>query len=324
MVEGSPGWEDVYRYAPQGVEQTDGYWVFAPMLDGEVELFQLGTLLNGDTTTSFATAIVTSTGGAQHLRLPRNSGEKVVRHDDTFRIEIEQRLALSSDAPFEQFRVQTTDAQHGVAADVVIRPFSSHSWPVNGYRYTTTHDSILEGTITIDGTQHAVSTICAFEHAVYKPPAQDGEPVAMPQFWHYEYDAWAAAPKPYGSLVWHMLNRGDEKTGASSFTTSHPTNRDTTFDSYELDYGETKEFEGERLPWEWTVSATKDDQSWSYRVRVRQPLALDPRGKGFLADVLIDCEGTHRGPEGETSIAGRGRTEFLVISYNPVDEDRTF
>ena len=71
------------------------------------------------------------------------------------------------------------------------------------------------------------------------------------------------------------------------------------------------------------MSATKDDQSWSYRARVRQPLALDRRGKGFLADVLIDCEGTRRGPEGETSISGRGRTEFLVISYNPVDEDRT-
>ena len=108
------------------------------MLGGEVELFQLGTLLNGDTTTSFPTTIVTSTGGAQHLRLPRNSGEKVVRHDDTFRIEIEQRTALSSETPFEQFRVQTTDAQHGVAADVVIRPFSSHAWPVNGYRY---HDT---------------------------------------------------------------------------------------------------------------------------------------------------------------------------------------
>ena len=120
-----------------------------------------------------------------------------------------------------------------------------------------------------------------------------------------------------------MLNHGDEKTGASSFTTSHPTSRDTTFDSYELDYRETKEFEGERLPWEWTVSATKDDQSWSYHAG---PTAStrSTRGKGFLADVLIDCEGTHRGPEGETGISGRGRTEFLVISYNPVDEDRTF
>lgn len=320
---GDGSWDDVYRYAPEGVPQTDGYWVFAPMLDGEVELFQLGTMLTGNDLTSFATAVVTSSRGVHHLRLPRNGGERVIRHDDAFRIEIERYFALTGNS-LEEFRVQTTDPENGVSADVRIRPVSGHAWPMRGYRYTTTHQSILEGTITIDGTPHVVSTICAFEHAVHRPTATDGEPVVMPPFWHYEYVAWARAPQPFGSLVWHMVDHDGAQVEPSSFTTAHPMEQDTTFDSYELDYREVEEFEGERVPWAWTVSATKGDRNWRYHARVRQPLALDPRGTGFLADVLIDCDGTYRGPEGKTELRGRGRAEFLAISHNPVDGDRTF
>jgi hypothetical protein len=320
MPEHSADWDAVYRYGPSGTGQTDGYWVFAPVHDGDVELFQMGTILAGETAVSFATAVVTASGDVRHLRLPRNSDEEVVRHDGAFRIEVGKYFALSSDAPHEVFRVETSDPEHGVSADLEIRPASGHPWPVAGYRYETTHDSIVEGTITIDGTPHAVSTRAAFEHAVYLPPSDTSERVEMPPFWHYEYVVWEGAGTPFGSLVWNMLDGDDRQVGASSFTTSHPSGRDLTYDAYELTYHEVREFEGRPVPWGWEVSATKGDERFHYRASVRRPLALDARGGGFLADFLLDCEGEYTGPDGETLIRGRGRTENLVISHNPAEK----
>ena len=49
MPEHSVDWDAVYRYGPPGTGQTDGYWVFAPVHDGDVELFQMGTILAGET-----------------------------------------------------------------------------------------------------------------------------------------------------------------------------------------------------------------------------------------------------------------------------------
>ena len=122
----------------------------------------------------------------------------------------------------------------------------------------------------------------------------------MPPFWHYEYVVWSGGRHPFGSLVWNMLDGDNGQVDAASFTTSHPAHQDTTYDSYELMYGEVREFEGQRVPWAWEVSATKGDESLRYRASVRQPLAMDPRGAGFLADFLLDCEGTYHGPDGET------------------------
>ncbi len=322
MPEHAEDWDAVYRYGPAGSGRTDGYWVFAPAHDGDIELFQMGTILAGESATSFATAVVTSAGEVRHLRLPRNSSEAVGRHEGAFRIELGKYFTLTSDAPHETFRIETEDPEHGVSADLEIRPVSSHPWPVAGYQYATTHDSIIDGTITIDGTPHRLSTRCAFEHAVYLPPSDTSERVEMPPFWHYEYVVWDGTAEPFGSLVWHMLDPDDTQVGASSFTTSHPAGRDITYDAYELVYDEVREFDGRPVPWAWDVSATRGDEHFRYRARVRRPVALDPRGRGFLADFLLDCEGEHRGPTGATVLRGRGRTENLVIRHNPAEKAR--
>ena len=141
-----------------------------------------------------------------------------------------------------------------------------------------------------------MSTRAAFEHAVYLPPSDTSERVEMPPFWHYEYVVWEGAGAPFGSLVWNMLDRDERQVGASSFTTSHPSGRDITYDAYELMYHEVREFEGHPVPWAWEVSATKGDERFHYRASVRRPLALDPRGAGFLADFLLDCEGEYPAP----------------------------
>ena len=145
MPEPVSDWDAVYQYGASETGQTDGYWLFAPVCDGEVELFQLGTILAGDRAVSFSTAVVTSSAGVRHLRLPRNSDAEVVRDDDEFRVGLEQVFTLTRDAPNRAFRVQTTDPENDVRADLVVRPASAHAWPVKGYEYTTTHESDRRG-----------------------------------------------------------------------------------------------------------------------------------------------------------------------------------
>ena len=94
-----------------------------------------------------------------------------MRHRERFCLEAGSHLTLSSDDPERVYRVQTTDAVNGVRADLQVTPATPLFWDVVGSDYRTTLDSIVEGTITIDGTAHAVSTPCAFEHSSWTVPS---------------------------------------------------------------------------------------------------------------------------------------------------------
>jgi len=325
MSAATQDWRSVFQYATDDLAATgDGYWLFAPMVGTELELFQASVMVVGDSVQSFATTVVTPDAVRRHeVQTPRGQapdpGEQVVRHPERFCLEAGSHFTLSSDDPERSYRVQTTDAVNGVRADLQIRPATPLFWDVVGSDYRTTLDSVAEGTITIDGTAHAVSTPCAFEHSSWTVPSP-GTPRpagAMPPFWHYEYIQWTGGDAPFGSFLWHSLGNDGEKVQASEFHTSSPARDLSMYDTYDIVYKDIDDHDGRPLPGAWEVTATKGDENFAYRANVRRVMSSPANGAPGLSDFVLDCEGVHRGPDGETQLRGRGRTEYIVISHNP-------
>lgn len=229
-------------------------------------------------------------------------------------------LTLTSDDPDRVFRIQARDDEQRLAADLVVRPATPVVWDVGGSAfYGTTLDSTLEGTITIDGETTSVSTLCAFEHM--RAAESEGKPTegGWPAFWHYEYVQWAdgGAGAPNGSILWHRTDEHDVLDATAGLHVSDGEGGAIVYDSYELDYKDVEDHDGRPLPGSWEVRATRGDETFTYRANVRQIVTSPPSGAPGLSELLLDCEGVHQGPAGATTLRGRGRAEFLVVSYNP-------
>ncbi len=324
MSSGSVNWREVFQYGiSPGPGQGEGYWVFAPFLDGEIELFQLSVLSIGDALRNLRTTVVTP-DGARNFALRPTAGQtvasdhRVIGSADRFRLEVGPYLVLSSDAADRTYRIQTVDPENDIRTDLVVRPASKHLWPIKGSHYFTTLDSVLEGTIVVKGKAHAVSTLCAFEHSTWSVPT-DGKPPTsgMPPFWHYEYIQWTDGKRPFGSFLWHILGAAGERNEDSGFLTAYPDNGALNYDAYEIVYQDIADRDGQALPQSWQVRATRGDESLSYKATVRTLTSSTFKaGLGF-SDVLLDCEGEYRGPGGVVPLRGRGRTEYIASAYNP-------
>ena len=316
MSKARTDWRDVFQYdaAKQGAE-GEGYWIFAPFLEGEVELFQLSCLLFAGGLRELRTTVVTP-DGACNFTLPRDASEadkKIIYGADQFQLGFGPNVTLSSEAPDRAYRIQTWDPKNEVRTDLEIRPATKLLWTIPGSHYITTLDSVLEGTITIKGADHKVSTLCAFEHSSWGKPSLGVN--KMPPFWHYEYIQWNDGQKPFGSFLWNILNDADEQLQSAGFHTAYPGRGDVaSYDSYEVTYKNVEECGGVAMPQAWEVKATRGSESFHYRVKVRTVLHA---AHGMFCDVLFDAHGIYHGPNGDIPIHGRGRTEYICSSYNP-------
>ena len=161
MTDSTTSCRDFYQYAtPEPTDKLDGYWLFATPLDGEIELFQVGTMVVGDQVRHTVAAVVTPDG----VRYERRGSDTCVRDGDRFRIQVGPLLTVTSDDG-RSFRIQTPRQQNGVAADLEVRPRTPHEWDMGGAFYGTALESDIEGTISIDDVAHRISTTGAFEHA---------------------------------------------------------------------------------------------------------------------------------------------------------------
>ena len=257
MTDQTPDWPSIFQYATDDLSTSgDGYWLFAPMLTGEIELFQVSTMVVGEMVEEFATTVVTPAGVRRHATHGMRGetptpDQRAVRHADRFLLEAGPLLTISSDAPDREYRVQTNDPVNGVSADLRVTPATFLHWDIERSNYRTTLDSHLEGTITIDGTAHEVSTLCAFEHSSWPVAAPGAPPLpkAMPPFWHYEYIQWSGADEPFGTFLWHSLGNEGEKVQASEFHASSPAHTNASmFDSYEIVYKDIDDHDGRMLP----------------------------------------------------------------------------
>ncbi len=317
-------WPDVFRYdAPKRDTDGEGYWIFAPIIVGEIELFQLSVVSLGERLRELRFTVATA-DSVHDFRLHPEPGAKVVTSQqvvwstERFHIAAAPYFDFSSDSPDRSYRIQTLDPETGTAADLVVRPAARHHWQIAGSNYLTTLDSILEGTITIGGKAHAVSTVCAFEHSTWAVPADSPPDGAMPPFWHYEYVHWSDGERQFGGFLWHILNSAGERRPPSGVITAYPGDSVAEFDSYEIVYKDIADHQGLQLPRCWEVTATKGAESFTYRAEVRRIIASTNRkGYGF-SDFLLDCQGRYSGPGGDVVLNGRGRTEYIAKSHNPV------
>ena len=101
-----------------------------------------------------------------------------------------------------------------MSADLEIRPASGHPWPVAGYRYETTHDSIVEGTITIDGTSHPVSTLRARSSTRCTCRRRTRASASRCRRSGTTSTSSGRREAPFGSLVWNMLDGDERQVGA--------------------------------------------------------------------------------------------------------------
>lgn len=316
-------WRKVYQYSgSKAGKEGEGYWLFAPFLKGEIELFQASFLLNASGLMSVSSSVATSTG-SRKLSIqgdPDAADLKIAYANDAFRLDVGRYLTFSSEAP-DRYRIQTWDPENLVRADVEIRPASKLLWTIPGSHYFTTLDSVLEGSIKIAGRLHEVKTLCAFEHSCWGIPGL-GE-ARFPPFWQYEYVQWAGAEKPFGTFLWNILDAADNQLQSSGFHKAYPANDVTGCDRYSVAFKDVEDYQGKPLPRTWDVKSSNGDESFNYTAKVRTVLhSLEGMFTDVLlfTDVLIDCEGIYRGPEGETPLRGRGRTEYICKSYNPANK----
>ena len=317
-------WPGVFRYdAPKHDTDGEGYWIFAPIIGGEIELFQLSFVSLGERLRELRFTVTTA-DGVHDFKLHPEPGNKVVTSQqviwssERFRIAAAPYFDFSSASPDHSYRIKTLDPGTGMAADLVVRPAARHHWQIVGSNYLTTLNSILEGTITIGGKSHTVSTVCAFEHSTWIVPANSPPDGAMPPFWHYEYVHWNDGKRQFGSFLWHILNSAGVRSPPSGVITAYPGDSVAEFNSYEIAYKDIADHQGLQLPRSWEVIAKKGEESLTYRAEVHRIIASTNRkGYGF-SDFLLDCQGRYSGPGGDVVLNGRGRTEYIAKSHNPV------
>lgn len=319
-------WRGVFGYdAPKRDTDGEGYWIFAPMIAGDIELFQLSVVSLGERLRELRFTVATAED-LHDFRLHPAPGDMVVTHQhvswstERFHIAAAPYFDFSSDAPDTTYRIQTHDPESGTAVDLVVRPAAGYDWQIAGSHYLTTLDAVLEGTITLRGKPYAISTVCAFEHSTWSVAAKSAPDGGMPPFWHYEYVDWSDDERQFGSFLWHILEATGKRRPPSGVLSAYPGDSVAMFDSYELVYKDIAEHQGLQLPGGWEVSATRGDERLTYRATVRRIISSSNRkGYGF-SDFLFDCEGRYSGPGGEKVLKGRGRTEYIAKSHNPVAE----
>ena len=245
-------WQGFFQYHTDDSDRkVDGYWLFAPMLSGDIELFRIGVMVKGTQVQRCGASIVK----AGEVRLFAPGEPQITRGGDGFRFQVGS-LTLTSDDPDRVFRIQARDDEQRLAADLVVRPATPVVWDVGGSAfYGTTLDSTLEGTITIDGETTSVSTLCAFEHM--RAAESEGKPTegGWPAFWHYEYVQWAdgGAGAPNGSILWHRTDEHDVLDATAGLHVSDGEGGAIAYDSYELDYKDVEDHDGRPLPGSWEV-----------------------------------------------------------------------
>ena len=67
MPDQTADWPSIFQYATEDLSTSgDGYWLFAPMLAGEIELFQVSAMIVGEMVEAFAITVVTPDGVRCH------------------------------------------------------------------------------------------------------------------------------------------------------------------------------------------------------------------------------------------------------------------
>ena len=105
MSAGTQDWRSFFQYATDDQAASgEGYWLFAPMVGTEIELFQASVMVVGDSVQSFATTVVTPEAVRRHeVQTPRGQAhepdEQVVRDQDRFCLEAGSHFILSSEDP---------------------------------------------------------------------------------------------------------------------------------------------------------------------------------------------------------------------------------